>query len=166
MAARWWRRRRPDREADRAAVGDLAATTPAGPLTRRAQIALLAVSFAALVLASITGVQRQGDSARLAAYIRCQVSVNEATAMATRARTEAAEVDQAADQAESAATRTLILTVFTATGPDPREQVRAAFVAYDRALREIQTRRAEAEQQRITHPLPPLPSETCRGVDQ
>lgn len=140
-------------------------TTPAGPLSRRAQIWLLAVSFCALIIASATGLQRQADSARLAAYIRCQVAVNEAAAMATRARAEATEVDQAATQDESTATRTLILAVFAATGPDAREQVRAAFAAYDRSQRQIQARRAEAEQQRKTHPLPPLPSETCRSVD-
>lgn len=130
-------------------------------MSRRTHVALLVVSFVALVVATASGIQRQADSARLEAYIRCQVAVNEATAMATRERAAAAEVDRAADRDESTATRTLILAVFTATGPDAREQIRAAFVAYDRRLREVEARRGEAERQRREHPLPPLPSETC-----
>lgn len=138
-----------------------APATPNGPLSRRAQIGLLIASFVSLIVASVTGIQRQTDSARLERYIRCQVSVNEAMAMATRDRATAAEVDRAADRDESTATRTLILSVFTATGPDAREQVRAAFVSYDKTLRDIDVRRADAERQRREHPLPPLPSETC-----
>lgn len=130
-------------------------------MTRRKQIGLLVVSFIALVVASVTGIQRQADSARLAAYIRCQVAVNEAMAVATRDRAAAAEVDRAADRDESTATRTLILAVFTATGPAARDQVRAAFVAYDLTLRDLDARRGEAERQRREHPLPPLPSQTC-----
>lgn len=132
-----------------------------GPLNRTVQIFLLVVSFGALVLASVVGIQRQADATRLRAYIDCQVSVNEAVAVANRARTEAAEVDRAADRAESTATRTLILSVFAASGPDARDQVRAAFVVYDRTIRDIDARRAEAQRQRAANPLPPLPSETC-----
>jgi hypothetical protein len=155
---RWWRAG----PSGGAAAGTAdSASVSNGPLSRRAQIGLLAISFVSLIVASVTGVQRQTDSARLERYIRCQVGVNEASALANRERSAAAEVDRDADQDESLATRTLILAVFTATGPNARDDVRAAFVAYDRTLRDIDARRADAQRQRAANPLPPLPSETC-----
>lgn len=126
------------------------------------QVGLLVVSFVALVVAVGSGVQRQADSVRLREYIDCQASVNEASALAARVRADAAEQDRVADLAESDATRTLILTVFTAADPDRVGQVRAAFAAYGQATAAVAKSRAEAERQRQANPLPPLPSETCR----
>lgn len=126
------------------------------------QVALLVVSFVALVIAVGSGIQRQADSARLRDYIACQASVNEASALAQRARADAATQDRAADLAESEATRDLILTVFTAVDPDRVGQVRAAFVTYDQATTAVAKSRADAERQRQANPLPPPPSETCR----
>ena len=147
-------------------MGGAAETAAAGtgPLSRRVQLLLLAMSFAGMILASVVGVQRQADGARLRTYIDCQASVNEANALATRARSEASDTDRAADREESAATKRLILAVFTATGPDPRGQIRQAFADYETTLRDVDARRQAAEEQRRTNPLPPPPSETCRAA--
>lgn len=141
-----------------------AETSPShSPLSRTVQITLLVVSFAAMILASVVGIQRQADANRLRTYIACQAAVNEASALAARERSVAADVDRAADRDESTAARELILEVFTTpAGPDARDKIRASFVQYEQALRAVDARRADAEQQRRTHPLPPLPSETCR----
>lgn len=128
----------------------------------RLQVALLVVSFVALIIAVGSGIQRQADSSRLRDYIACQAAVNEASALSQRARAAAAEQDRASDRAESEATRRLILTVFTATGPDARDQARAAFATYEKALAAVAASRADADRQRQANPLPPLPSETCR----
>lgn len=134
-------------------------------MTRRGSIALLVVSFAALVVGVASGLQTQ-------AYTRCQARWNEQSALSARERAAAADQDRAADQAEvladraeAAATRTLILTVFNAKGPD---QARAAFAAYETSTaavaeqrQQIAAQRAEADRQRQINPLPPLPSETC-----
>lgn len=120
-------------------------------ITRRGSIALLIVSFLALITAAYSGVASQQ-------YARCQANWNEQSALATRERAEAADQDRNTDRAESEATKTLILTVFAAKSP---EQARAAFVTYEEAQRRIDAARAAAEQQRRENPMPPLPSETC-----
>ena len=161
MAADRIRRGRRARPVGGETVGEPVLASP-GPLTRPVQIGLLALSAASLVAAVLVGAQRQADAHRLQDYIACQAGVNEAMALAQRSRSEATDQDRAADRAETTAARTLIVTVFTATGPDARSKILAAFATYDRALKDVDASRAGAERQRREHPLPPLPSETCR----
>lgn len=153
--SRRWRGARPDRVRVGDDVGAATATGPAPPLmSRRGSIALLIISFIALIVASYSGVTGQ-------AYARCQAGLNERSAIAQRARGDAAAQDRDADRAESTATRDLIVAVFSAAGPNARDEVRAAFARYETRMREIETTRQEAEQRRQQNPLPPLPSETC-----
>lgn len=123
-------------------------------MSRRGSIALLVISFAALVIAAYSGITGQ-------AYAHCQAKLNERSALAQRARADAAAQDRDADRAESTATRDLIVAVFNASGPNARDENRASFARYETRMKEIETTRQEAEQRRQQNPLPPLPSETC-----
>lgn len=134
-------------------------------MSRRAAIVVFLVSWLALGLSVWSGLAWQR-------YARCQAGVNEQQALSQRARIEADARDRAADlqetaadRAELAATKTLIIGVFNAKGPD---QARQVYVAYEAALAEANVQRqqagqlrADAEHRRRENPPPPLPSETC-----
>jgi hypothetical protein len=120
-------------------------------ISRHQNAVLLAVSLLAIVMAIYSGLRGQ-------AYDRCQASVNEAQAIASKARAEAAAQDRAADRAESIATYTLIREVFTVKG---REEILAAYRKYESTVDQVNAGRAQADQQRQQNPLPPLPSATC-----
>lgn len=121
---------------------------------RSRDVVLFIASAIAMVLATYTGVTGQ---------IRndCQVRVNEAQAVAQRERAAAADQDRAADRTEAAAIRELVRAVFASK---TQTEVLAANARYELAVAEVDRQRADAEEQRRLHPLPPLPSETCGGT--
>ena len=112
---------------------------------------LIAASVLALIMSMVSSCQSRS-------YARCQSAVSEALIAATNARADAAERDRQSDRDESAATAELIRTVFTVQTPAERI---AAYRAYRSALDGVNTRRAAAEADRATHPLPAPPSQVC-----
>lgn len=101
-------------------------------------LVLLAASLAALSLSYVT-------TARLQAYTRCQVAVNDAIVNAQRARADAATTDrEALDK--------LVTGVLAA---QDRSASRAALQAYVDA-------RADADKARADNPIPDPPSHQCR----
>lgn len=134
-------------------------------MSRRTAVIVFVVSWISLGLAVYSGLSWQS-------YARCQASVNDQGARSTQGRIVAADRDRAADlqesaadRAELAATKALIIGVFQAHG---QAEVRDAYATYETALasvdlkRQVATRlRAEAERRRQENPPPPLPSETC-----
>ncbi len=158
---RWWRTGRVRGPAE--GLAGPAASAP--PLTRTAALVVFVVSWVALGLSVWSGLAWQS-------YARCQAGVNEQQALSQRGRIEAADRDRAADlqeaaadRAELAATKTLIIGVFNARGS---EAVRQVYATYETALAEATVQRQqaarlrdEAERRRRENPPPPLPSETC-----
>lgn len=120
-------------------------------ISRRVNLILLIVSFAVLGIATV-------DDIRNREHLRCQAKVNEASAVAQIARSDAASQDRVSDRAESGATAALIQTIFVSKTAD---QIRAAYARYSTDMAVISQRRAAAEAQRQAHPLPDPPSETC-----
>lgn len=120
--------------------------------SRAIGLALVVASVLALVMSLYSSYQSRR-------YASCQSAVSEALIQATNARAAAAEQDRRSDQDESAATAELIRTVFTVQTPAERI---AAYGAYRKALDEINAHRATAQAERVAHPLPAPPSQTCR----
>jgi hypothetical protein len=110
------------------------------------------VSVIALVAAIASSIQSSMNA-------RCQATVTEQLVSALRERTAAAANDRDADRAESRATTVLIQTVFSAKS---RTEIQAAYKVYEANLAAVDKQRDEAERQRRDHPLPDLPSQTCR----
>jgi hypothetical protein len=131
---------------------DTAVTTADQPgLSRRLNITLTVISFAALFIAATAGVQTY-------LYADCQGHVNEALIVAQLARAQAAEQDRQSDREESTATADLIRSVFAAK---TQPEVLAAYRDYQTTMNGLRDRRNAADAKRRANPLPPPPSATC-----
>jgi hypothetical protein len=120
---------------------------------------VLAASIVALLLAALSGCQTQS-------YARCQAHYNDVNNIRTRALTDVADQERAAERAADDAERALF-TDPAAGKPvnerTPGDQTRLAelFKAYQDALVTLDRERREADDARKRHPVPPPPSETC-----
>jgi hypothetical protein len=119
--------------------------------SRTIGLVLVVASVLALALSTYTSIRSR-------AFAECQAAVNEALIVATNARASAAAQDRQADRDETTAITALIHAVFSA--PTSEERL-AAYQHYRAELDRIAASRAVAEADRVAHPLPAPPSQTC-----
>lgn len=131
-------------------------------VSRRVIIGLV-VSFALdlLLTVGLVTTQIQGVG-----YVHCQAHYNDVNNQRTRALTETADQERAAqrrtDDAEAALfTSPVLAKPADKRTPQDQQQIADLFKEYQDALTAAKTQRAVADKVRKEHPVPPPPSQTC-----
>lgn len=122
-------------------------------------VIVLVASLLALALSAYSGW-------RSYAYTQCQAGYNEVNNERTRALSEAADQERAAQRRTDDAERALFTDPAlskAAAERTPAEQARiqGLFREYQNALTALEQERAEADKARKDHPVPAPPSKTC-----
>lgn len=124
---------------------------------------LMVMSLAAIVVA-ITGINAANESnVRLQRLVECQNRYNEINNERTRQLAESAVKE---NYAEVRADDALLATVtsIVSRSEDRQKQVEEALETLKKRLDEQKTARAETNQDRLEHPVPPPPAALCGDV--
>jgi hypothetical protein len=125
-------------------------------------LALLLVSMLAVLQSCLTTRAQQE-------FVQCQAEYNEVNNARTRALTESAQRERAAErrvqQAEAGLWLNPHLLDERPAGAGPHPEVLAAFTELQAALTNWRQVAAEADASRAKHPVPPPPSSRCGEPD-
>lgn len=128
-------------------------------------VLLLVASLVSVGLSYRATAKAQHDERERQKFTACQANYNEVNNQRTRALTEAAAKERAADRRITEANAALWLNpkLIRAPGAPIDPAVLAAFRELQAALTNWRTVEVDVDKERAAHPVPPPPSAVCGG---